>query len=198
MKHPLEFLPPEARKPAFLLFLVFTILLFAIFRFLDVPLRTKAAPNGIVSFELAGTRERASEMLASWGGLNELGGLMLFQPARSYLAFGLGLDYLFMPVYAIALALAVLLASGRHTGRLGRVGTWVGWAALAAPFFDAVENYALLQLALGRIVAPWPGSAAFCASVKFALLAVGIVYALAAWLLPAKRFRREHLESSVS
>jgi hypothetical protein len=67
----------------------------AVFRVLDVPLRTDAAPDGIVSFELAGTIGRAGEILASWGTLSELGGLSIFQPARTDLAFSLGLDYLF-------------------------------------------------------------------------------------------------------
>lgn len=182
MRHPLDVVPRERRKPAFLLFLGLTVLMYLIFRILDVPLRTAAAPNGIVSFELAGTIERAAEMLASWGSLSELGGFSIFQPARTYLAFGLGLDYLFMPVYAIALSLATLLAAGQ-TGLWAKIGAWAGWAALFAPVFDAIENYSLLQLTLGKIVAPWPQAAAVCATIKFGLLAIGVVVALSAWLI---------------
>ena len=55
MNHPLEFLPAHRRKPVFFALLALTAVLFGIFRVLDAPLRSDAAPNGIISFELAGT-----------------------------------------------------------------------------------------------------------------------------------------------
>src|SRR5512137_1524328 len=99
MHHPLEFVPQNLRKPMFYVFLALTVLIFGIFRFLDAPLRTSTAPNGIVSFELAGGVEDARSMIASWDA-----------NARLFAAFGLGFDYLFMPVYAFALSFGLLLA----------------------------------------------------------------------------------------
>jgi hypothetical protein len=55
-------------------------------------LRTAAAPNGIVSYELAGNIKPAAEILASWDARAQL-----------FAAFGLVLDYLFMTAYALAL-----------------------------------------------------------------------------------------------
>ena len=66
MNHPLTFLPSDRRKPLFLSLLGLTLILFAVFRVFDTPLRTSAAPNGIVSFELAGAIKPAAEILASW------------------------------------------------------------------------------------------------------------------------------------
>ena len=58
MKHPLEFIPLNLRKPLFYVFFAMTIAIFGIFNILDQPLRTDVAPNGIVSLELAGTPEK--------------------------------------------------------------------------------------------------------------------------------------------
>jgi hypothetical protein len=166
MNHPLEFVPEAARKPIFL-----TLILFGVFRVLDIPLRTPAAPNGTVSLELAGGVERTNHMLASWSREGNLGA-----------AFGLGLDYLFMPVYAFALAFGTLLAADRHEGWLKSLGAVAGYGAFAAAVFDAVENFALFQILLNRPQSPYPEIALYCALVKFGLLIAGLVYALGGWL----------------
>lgn len=175
MKHPLEFVSDSFRRRLLFIFLFLTILLFAVFRVLDQPLRTPAAPNGIVSFELAGTPAQAEAMLSSWS-----------QEGKFFAAFGLGIDYLFMPVYAFALAFGTLLAAGRHGGWIKSLGAVAGWGAFAAALFDAVENYALFQVLLGAYQSSYPAVAAVCASIKFALLIFGLVYALVAGLLPRK------------
>jgi hypothetical protein len=192
MQHPLNFLPTRVRKQLFFAFLAGTLILFAVFWVLDAPLQTPAAPNGIVSFELAGTPFQAQAILDSW----RVTGLLvsdvagepapgMFSRAISFAAFGLGIDYLFMPVYATALALGILLAAGRHQGWVLTLGAWLGWGAYAAALFDAVENYALARMLLmNEVWSPYPEIAAFCASVKFALLLLGLFYALAGWVWP--------------
>jgi hypothetical protein len=190
MKHPLEFFPVPLRKPFLLAFLLLTIVLFAIFRVLDQPLRTDAAPNGIVSFELAGTPLAAREITDSW---KQSGRLLsstgqpnpdIVNAAYAFAAFGLGLDYLFMPVYALALSFATLLAAQKHTGRIRMLLALAGYGAFAAALFDAVENYALFQVLLGWSNSMYPEIAAFSATVKFGLLAFGILAALIGWFFP--------------
>lgn len=176
LNHPLDLIQNERRKPLFLSLLFLTLVLFAAFRVLDTPLRTAAAPNGIVSYELAGGIKPAAEMLASWDARAQL-----------FAAFGLGLDYLFMPAYALTLALGILLAAGRHPGWFARLGAWLGWGALAAALFDAVENYSLWQFLLGDFQSLWPRLAALCATVKFSLLLLGLMYALIGWLWPKQK-----------
>jgi hypothetical protein len=173
MQHPLTFISSDKRKPVFLSFLALTLSLFAVFRVLDSPLRTSSAPNGIVSFELAGAIKPAVDMLSSWDARAQL-----------FAAFGLGFDFLFMPTYALALALGILLAAGRHAGAFAKVGAWLGWGALIAPLFDAVENFSLWQFILGDFQALWPRLAALCATLKFILLLLGLAYALVGWLWP--------------
>ena len=173
MRHPLEFVPQEARRPFFFALLILTLSLFAIFRVLDTPLQTDYAPGGIVSFELAGTPQNAAHIALTWSG-----------EAMLNAAFGLGIDYLFMPVYAFTLGFGTLLAAGRHAGWLKSLGTVVGYGAFAAALFDAVENYALFQVLLGAFDSSYPILAAICATVKFGLLAFGLLVAIAEGVIP--------------
>ena len=192
MKHPLERHPSTSRKPTFWAFLAGTLILFAVFRVLDAPLRTSAAPNGIVSFELAGTPFQAQAIIDSWHEMAYLLSSVAGEPvpgmvsrAYAFAVFGLGIDYLFMPVYATALALGILLAAGRHKGWFAILGAWLGWGAYAAALFDAVENYALARMLLmNQVWSPYPEVAAFCATVKFGLLLLGLFYALVGWIWP--------------
>jgi hypothetical protein len=175
MKHPLENLPGNFRKPLFWTFLAGTLVLFVLFRVLNTPLITPAASGGIVTFELAGDLRHTQAVLDSWDAR-----------ARLYAAFGLGLDYLFMVFYATALMLGTLLAAGRHAGWIKSLGGLAGWAALVAALLDAVENIALWTILTGGASDPWPGLAAACASVKFAFLGLGLLNALAGWVWPKK------------
>lgn len=166
MKHPLEFIPVNLRKPLFYVFFAMTVVIFGVFRLLDQPLRTDAVPGGIVSFELAGKANSSQSMVDSWDA-----------NARLFAAFGLGFDYLFMPTYALALSLGLLLAIGEKKKGYGIFAAWMGWGAFAAAIFDAVENYALWRVLTGDIVSPYPEIAALCATIKFGLLIVGLVTA---------------------
>lgn len=167
MRHPLEGISPALRKPFFYFFLLLTLSIFGVFRYLDVPLQTAAAPNGIVSYELAGSLEVSQSILRSWDA-----------EARLFAAFGLGFDYLFMPVYAVALSLGLLLAGYEKLGVYHTLTAWAGWGVFLAALFDAVENYALWQSLIGDSSPLFPQLAAFCATVKFVLLLVGMAIAL--------------------
>jgi len=191
MQHPLEFVSSVYRKRLFFTFLFLTLSLFAVFRVLDQPLRTPSAPNGIVSFELAGSPLQAQAITNEWKHSSLLLSAVAGQAnpdivniPYAFAAFGLGIDYLFMPVYAFALAFGTLLAANRHGGWIKSLGAVAGYGAFVAAVFDAVENYALFQILLNRIVSPYPEIAFYCASLKFGLLSFGLLYALVGWLLP--------------
>lgn len=194
MKHPLENTSSTSRKPLFWAFLAGTLILFAVFRVLDTPLRTSAAPSGIVSFELAGTPSQAQAIIDSWHEMAFLLSSVEGEPvpgfvsrAYAFAVFGLGIDFLFMPVYATALALGILLASGKHGNWFSMFGAWLGWGAYAAALFDGVENYALARMLLmNEVWSPYPEVAAFSASIKFILLLLGLFYALVGWLWPKR------------
>jgi len=134
------------------------------------PLMTEQAPRGIVSFEFAGDAATAHAMMESWG-----------ERGRLYAALSLGLDFLFLLLYAAAIALACV----RVASRLAAPGTWaeragwiLAWAQPVAAGLDAVENVALIQLLLGSSTPLWAPLAWICAAVKFALVGLGLAYAL--------------------
>ena len=168
MKHPLDFIPQTLRKPLFYFFFTCTLVIFGVFRPLDVPLQTSAAPNGIVSFELARALDSSQAIIRSWD-----------ENARLVAAFGLGFDYLFMPVYAVALSLGLLLAGNEKPNLYHSLTVWLGWGAFAAALFDMIENYALWRALTGSVDPMFPQIAAFCATIKFILLIVGLLTALA-------------------
>jgi hypothetical protein len=186
MRHPFEFIPLALRGLLFFTLLILTLILFAVFQYIDRPLRTPAAPNGIVSFELAATPDNAWEIILSWRDKTHVyaSSSYTYTSPVVFAAFGLGIDYLFMPIYASTLALSTLLASGRHKSRLLWLGVVAGWGALAAPFFDAIENYALLRILLGSVVSPHPEIAAACAALKFVLIFFAVLYSMIGWILP--------------
>lgn len=169
MKHPLDWIPDKNHKPLFWIFLVFAVVLLFLFQPLNRPLMTPSSPSGIISLQLAWTPANARGMLDSWDA-----------DARLYAAFGLGFDYLFMLVYALALALGSLLAAGRHPGWFSRLGAWVGYGALLAALLDAIENllqfqqlfHARLDLAL---------TIGLFATLKFSLIILGLIYGLSGW-----------------
>ena len=106
--------------------LALTIVLTVVLQAVNVPLKTPAAPQGIVSYEFAGTTAAAQSILDSWDA-----------GAKVYAGFSLGLDYLYMPAYALTIGLAcawaarVLGGRRRWLGSLGRVLAFgLGLAAL--------------------------------------------------------------------
>ena len=134
IQNPMQFLEPENRKKILIFLLISVLLIFFIFRSLDLPLKTVAAPSGIVSFEFAGTPENSAMILASWDSHADL-----------FAAFGLGFDFLFMVVYAATISLACLMASTKHSGWFSRLGAWFGVGVFLAAMFDTIENICLCQ-----------------------------------------------------
>ena len=106
--------------------LVLTVVLTVALQAVNAPLKTPAAPQGIVSYEFAGTATVAQSILDSWDA-----------GAKVNAGFSLGLDYLYMPAYALTIGLACVWAARvlggrrRWVGSLGRVLAFgLGLAAL--------------------------------------------------------------------
>ncbi len=175
MSHPLDFIPTSSRKKIFLSLLALTLVLIGVFGFLDAPLRNPVSPSGIVSFELAGTVEKANTIMESWD-----------SRAQLFAAFGLGFDYLFLVVYGLTISLGVLMAASKHGGKFEKVGAYVGWGVLLAALFDALENFFLWRILSGVASSFCPRMAAFSATIKFFLLVLGLGFALVGWLRKRK------------
>lgn len=158
-----------------------SIAIFVVLAILDLRMMDAGGP-GIVGFELAGTQERAVEILADWGSKGT-------DAAKA----SLWIDYAFILAYGTFLVLAAWATRDRALER--------GWTRMAAfglaviPFaagaaaFDAIEDVGLL-LAVnqhGGDLAPRLGQV--CALLKFALLAVTVGYLLVGLAL-RRRSRR--------
>ncbi len=168
MTHPLERIHPARRTHYFYPLLGLTILLLLSMNFVGMPLNTAAAPQGIISFEFAATPDQAQQMLDSWS-----------PDARIRAGFIQGLDFLFPLVYSTTVGLGSVMAAGviaRRGQTASRLGSWLAWGLWAAAALDYVENFGLLFLLFGKVQSPFPQIAAVCAAIKFALLAVGLVY----------------------
>ncbi len=154
-----------------------TIVLNLVLAWIDERLKRTGGP-GIIGLEFAGSLERVEEIQAEWGGHGE------------YLArLSLWIDFAFMASYGAFFALAGVavreFAAGHGLRRLAVVGVVAPSCAVAAALFDLAENAIWLLLLGGHLGYAAPAIATACAILKFALIAVAILYSIAgliAWL----------------
>jgi hypothetical protein len=163
LSHPYQWLSDKLQNRAFIVMLPLTLLAMFIEQVTGGPLKTDAAPSGIVSFELAGKLSLAQEIVKSWGQLGQV-----------YAGVNIGFDFVYIITYVIAIGLGcVIVARG---GFLASVGNILAWAMFAAGTFDCIENYNLIQILLGygqeinAIAAQW------CAIPKFTIIGLGLAY----------------------
>jgi hypothetical protein len=126
--------------------------------------------HGIVPFEVAGSQDRANEIIDEWGDEGQ-------DAARE----SLWIDFGFLAAYGTFLTLAIAAvrdrARARGLSRLAAVGGFiVGFGAIGAGF-DALENICLL-LTLGGAGSALPVLAAIFAYLKFFFTAVAVAYLL--------------------
>ncbi|MDO3721745.1 hypothetical protein QVZ43_08400 [Marinobacter sp. chi1] len=115
--------------------LVATLLLLTALWLINQPLQTASAPQGVVSFQVAGTADQAHAILLSWQREGETW-------AKSYL----WLSLLFIPVYLITLLrLTGHLMRDRPGVRERTVARWVRALFVAAAITDLAENVLLLN-----------------------------------------------------
>lgn len=120
---------------ALILSLLTTLALFIALLLINEPLQTYAAPKGIVSLEMAGTLDRANEILASWN-----------DSAVSWAKTSLWLDFVFAPAYVLTLLLLTRHLSRDRPGvRERTVSRWVRGLFIGAGTCDVAENIILLN-----------------------------------------------------
>ncbi len=168
MRDPFGWLPIAYRGRAFTSLALLAIALMATLNILGVPLRSEASPAGIISYEFAGSLPAAERILEAWG-----------EEGRVAAGLNLGLDFLFLFAYGAAIALGCVIAARSLKARsriLGTVGTILAWAVIAAALLDVMENYALIRILLGSGTASLAAVARGCATIKFSLVAVSLLY----------------------
>jgi hypothetical protein len=176
----MNFIAPDRRSRLLGIAAILTLFVMFLMNWIGRPLITPAAPLGIVSFEFARSVQGMQAILDSWD-----------ETARVHAGFSLGFDYVFMLVYASAISLACL-----SSGDVLKRAAWpfAGWAALLgwglwlAAVLDGIENIALTIILFGTNTDPWPQIAFYCATIKFLLIILGLVYSL--YGLVAKLLRK--------
>jgi len=170
MPDPYKWLSDSAQRSALLISFFLSLTLLTAMHSLDQTLITQTAPRGIVSFELAGSIEKVGQILKEWG-----------PEGKAYATLSLGLDYLFLIVYALFISLACVRITRYLAVKFSLLAAWgfgLGWAQLLAALLDAIENFTLINLALTSQRESWPVIARWCALVKFGIAGTGIVYIL--------------------
>jgi hypothetical protein len=166
--HPFLWVRDSSRRALFCISAALAVLTMIALQVLGGPLKTESSPMGIVSFEIAGNLTHVETILSGWD-----------PSTRVYAGVNLGLDYLFIDAYVVAIGLGCVLVAGR-LGRHGRpfsvAGVLFAWGALLAGALDCVENYALIKLLLGSQANALAVVARACALPKFMLVLLGLLY----------------------
>ncbi len=156
---------------------ILSLLVLIVLNRVDVHLKTAAAPQGIISFELAGSSDASQQMVQSWDA-----------PAKMYAAFSLGIDYLFMISYALFLSLLCTLLADRFSRKrfLSNTGVLLGYGLWLAAALDAVENFALFRLLFGSTDSFYSTLASSSAEIKFLLILLSFIYLAAGGIVLLK------------
>lgn len=128
----------------------------------------ESLPLGIVSLELPATPARADAMVAALG-----------DRARAIAVRQVQLDFVFLLLYPLALAMALVRLAPLAAGRVGRICAALARRVWIAGLLDAIENLALLRMLAGATGSPWPQLSTACATVKFTIVAAALLMLLA-------------------
>lgn len=159
ISHPTLKAPPRW----LLLAAMFTVALLALLMFLNSLIVSHAAPQGMVSLQLAATAEHTINIMRSWG-----------DEGLYWASVWLWLEFLFVPAYLVTLlGLTSYLLSDRPGVREQKTGRWVKVLFVGMATADAAENVVLLS----NLSAPSDNmsvAATLLALAKFTCLVIGI------------------------
>ncbi len=155
----------------------------AVLEKLNGALQNSVAPHGVMSFEVARTLDRQSQILASWG-----------PSAHLCLAFSIGLDFFCAVAFLGVLALACLWLADvlRRRGAIGpKLGVGIAWALAIMGAFWMLQNVLLAASLFGHRAGLIAEVTYWCALLKFSVMAAALVYVAlaAAMLLIRKQLR---------
>jgi len=128
------------------------------------PLRTTAAPSGIMSFELAWSEARTAAILSSWEDVARV--------ARRQILF----DFPFLALYPLFLSLSCAMISLARGGNSATLGAILASLLLLAAPLDATENVVLLKMLAHGASTSAARIATVCASLKFVLAGAALCY----------------------
>jgi hypothetical protein len=154
----------------------------------DIRLRTSAAPQGMVSLQLAHNQPHAAAVIQSWkdkhpppARIDTVEGIVQPIPDGVDKLAGdlLLLDFVFILFYALALSMfAVWMPADAPSAAIGSLLGYLVWAGALS---DALENTFLVRMLNGDITADNVSALHFASGVKFLLFLTALGFC--AWLL---------------
>jgi uncharacterized membrane protein len=130
------------------------------------PLKVEqVSPHGIIDFELAGTVTKAVTIYNAW-----------FPDLTSVAIKNTAIDFLFLISYGTFLAVCCYSISRFYTKRARSIGVWLTGLMITAACFDAIENVLMLTTLSAHFKKEIVATTFMFASIKFLLVAAGIVY----------------------
>jgi hypothetical protein len=158
-------------------------------------LTTDSAPWGIISLELAGSEVRATQIVQSWQDKFQ----QSLEPAYTELLIDC---VLFIPLYVALLSLGCFWTRDKLFGEAGEADrlnpdqrymrkllTVLGWGQFLAACLDYAENGAMWVMLRGPIAQPWPTLAALCATLKFLIVLMALLYTFLAVVMGIVKWR---------
>jgi len=158
---------------------ILTMIMTLVLRIQGDQLVTPSASKGILSLEFSTSASQTSNIRNEWKG-----------PIRQAFYLNIALDYFYLLFYGLFLFFTCTYLSWLKPG--GRkIGLYAGIAGLAAAGFDAVEDLLMVISIIfgGNDIVSL--TTAICASIKFLLLGIAVLYILISMIYYlAKRERK--------
>jgi hypothetical protein len=172
MRHPFERWPRSRRRLAAVIVAIAAILPLVLSALTTPLAENEPGGESIIDFELAGSEERAQEILTTWRAQD------VIDDAKAIQIF----DLIYPLIYTSAIAAGCIAAAAawRRAGSplLTAAGPVMAWVAFAAAVFDYVENLGLGVSLWDEPTSPWPQLAFGAAVLKFTTSGLALLYAL--------------------
>jgi hypothetical protein len=171
MKHPFDSLSAGAVRKIYWIFLGLTALVAIIMGELG-KFQPEGAPEGTVrtsptiDFEFANTPEK-------WNALQQFCGA----PGMDALRVQTYVDYVFLMCYSTLIGAGVIgVSRASRSGAVRALAPALAWGQWLSGVLDGIENFGLLQNANGPVSQTWLNVTVACATLKFALIVIGVLF----------------------
>ncbi|TFG22950.1 MAG: hypothetical protein EU532_13915 [Promethearchaeota archaeon] len=151
----------------------FFLLTFLVFGPIEAELKGSTG-YGVMEFEFAWTSENINKIFTAWG-----------QDGINKQIFVTWIDFLYIPSYGFFFSGLILFISRKLEGKSQKIGLYMTLLPFIAGIFDVIENINLL-LMLTHEAYVWSSSpfiASLCASIKFGLLLLALIFFVIALLI---------------
>ena len=151
----------------------FFLLNFFVFAPIEAELKGSTG-YGVIEFEFAWTSENIKKIFKAWG-----------QEGINKQIFVTWIDFLYIPSYGFFSAGLILFISRKLEGKSQNIGLHITLLPFIAGIFDVIENINLLLMLTNEtyIWSSSPFIASLCASIKFGLLCLALIFFIIAVLM---------------